>query len=108
MERLTFRGLTIGSDSEVDLLFEGDDGTAVTWRFTRTEGGGVGVISGPEEFYSLYRQVPGPPFPDWPERLAGQALAARREPFPAKAAALRAIEEARAEARRCWEEGSTE
>jgi hypothetical protein len=77
--------LSFASESEVDLLMDADDGTTVTWRFTRTEAHGIGVINGPEGF-------------------AAKAFAARREPFPAGAAAQDAIEQPRAELRRRWDE----
>jgi hypothetical protein len=102
MQRLTLRGLSLVSDHEVDLFMEADDGSTVTWRFTREERDGIAVVNGPTEFSETYRQVPGPPFPLWPERLVGAAIAAQREPFPAGDAAQRAIEEARADVARRW------
>lgn len=96
--------MSFASESEVDLVLDADDGTTVTWRFTRTEHRGIGIINGPEGFAATYRQVPGPSFPEWPERLVQHAFAARREPFPAGGAALDAIEESRAEVARRWNE----
>src|SRR5206468_1017052 len=104
MEQLTFRSLSFTSDTEIDLVLDTDDGGSVTWRFTRSEHGGIGVINGPTEFTETYRQTPGPSFPEWPEQLVRAALAARRHPLPAGAAAQRAIEEARAGIRRRWNE----
>jgi hypothetical protein len=97
MESLTFRGLVFVSDTEVDLMLDADDGSTVTWRFTRTEHGGIGVINGPVEFTETYRQTPGPSFAEWPEPLVQAALSARRQPFPGGASAQMAIDEARVE-----------
>jgi len=104
VERLTFRALSFVSESEVDLVLDADDGTPVTWRFVRAEHGGIGVINGPEEFASKYRQVPGPSFPDWPEALVRAAFAARREPLPAGVSAQKMTDEARARITKDWDE----
>lgn len=103
MQRLIFRGLSLASDTEVDLVLDADDGTTVTWRFTLTEHRGIGVINGPDEFTNTYRQVPGPSFATWPEQLVRQAFEARREPMPAGSAAHGAIEDARADLQRRWD-----
>jgi hypothetical protein len=102
MEQLTFRGLSFASDTEIDLILDADDGTIVTWRFTRSEHAGIGVINGPDEFTETYRQVPGPSFAEWPERIVQVALDARRQPFPAGEAAHRVIAEAREDIARRW------
>lgn len=98
------RSLTVVSDTQVALTFEDERGQAVTYRFeTEIVRGGIGVTNGEDAFASVYRRVPGPAFPLWPERLAAAVLAARGEPLPAIESAERMSEQFRRSLIERWE-----
>lgn len=67
------KSLTVVTENDIDITFVGDDGTTVTHRFTfKPSGLGEGsvILNGDAEFLRLYRRVPGPSAPMWPEKLA--------------------------------------
>jgi hypothetical protein len=101
---LRLRSLTVVSDSEVDIVFESDDGSTVTHRFTVEEAGPVLVTNGDRGFNERYRRVPGPITPVWPEQLAAAAWRARREPLPAGRALADLAGETDAKLTQAWAE----
>ncbi|NUO58471.1 MAG: hypothetical protein HOV71_15855 [Hamadaea sp.] len=100
---MRFTGLRVLSDTQVEMYFEGDDGTPVTHVFS-SESVTVGestlrVVNGDHEYGMSYRcYTVGPA---WPENLAAAAWQAAREPLIAGTALARQIEENKA-ARKAW------
>lgn len=79
---LSLRSLTVLSDTLVALTFEDGHGEQVIFRFETTVHGGITVTNGDDAFNRLYRCVPGPAFPRWPESLVATVLQAHHEPLP--------------------------
>ena len=97
---MSFKALRIVSESEVEITFEGDDGTPAVHVFTlQTVGPGPGAlegllgINGDDDFTKKYRGVPGPHLPMWPEQLVGHAHRAALQALPAGETLRRLIDE---------------
>ena len=105
---LTMRSLVVLSPDEVAITLADEAGAEVTFRFTGTQAGGIRVINGDQAFRDRYRPVPGPALPMWPERLAGAALSAVREPLPAGEALDELTRQARRELGERWRRCSPE
>ncbi len=104
VKRLTFRGLSFVSESEVDLVLDADDGTTVSWRFTRTEHRGIGIINGPEGFAATYRASAEAVLPGVAGAARPTCLRCASGTVPGRRSRPDAIEESRAEVARRWNE----
>ncbi|MFJ3788631.1 hypothetical protein [Kitasatospora sp. NPDC090091] len=97
---LTFESVLALSRSEAVVVVVDDAGERVRWRFTADRSGTIHVIHSPEEYSAVYQRVPGPVTPEWPGRLASEAMAAFDCPLPAGAEL-----ESRREGHRSWQRG---
>jgi hypothetical protein len=66
---LVLQSLSFDSDTDVRLSFVAPDGSLSEFLFATKTVDGITVVSASSEFASLYRQVPGPRTPTWPEAL---------------------------------------
>lgn len=103
-EELRLESLSFDSDSEVRITLIASDGTVEAFVFTINSDHGITSVSGSREFSKLYRQVPGPDTPQWPERLAIAAWNARQDPLPSGASLVDLVTEAREDVTRRWQE----
>jgi hypothetical protein len=111
VESINFRALRVLSPSEVEMTFEGDDGTLVVHIFTMKPTGlrdaseGSFVVNGDAEFWRKYRCYARPEvrMSIWPERLAAAAQCLAMQSYPAGETQERLIEEARAAKQAAWD-----
>jgi hypothetical protein len=109
---MSFKALRIISAIEVEIIFEGDDGTPVVHVFTTepvVPNGpgtpeGILLVNGDDDFQKKYRLI-GPNVPLWPEKLAAQAQRAAMQPFPAGETLRRLTDEIRSTRQAAWEAG---
>ncbi|WP_144123029.1 hypothetical protein [Catellatospora sichuanensis] len=107
MESMSFKALRVVSDTDVELIFEGDDGTQVVHTFNMLPvpqlGQGGAVVNGDDDFQQKYRNLISPDTPRWPETLAAEAWRAASQPFPAGQTLERLTEEVRAARKAAWD-----
>lgn len=98
---MAFRSSTVLSQNEVELTFDGDDGTTVTHRFTiHTRDDGLTVTSADTTFAKSYTMVG---LGQWAYQLALDAWTARHNPLPAGRRLDEIHQEAVAERKRRWD-----